>query len=278
MTISTVGLDLAKSVFQVHAVDRDGTVVVRKRLRRNKVLAFFAELPPCLVGMEACGSAHHWARELKLLGHEVRLMPPHYVKPYVKRGKNDAADAEAICEAVTRPSMRFVPVKGTEQQSVLMLHRTRSLLVRQRTMLANALRSHLSEFGIVVAKGIENIAKLAAIVETEGKSHLPPAAVDALSVIIGQLRDLKGRSASWTRRSCAGIARTRRAAVWRPYRASARSRPRPSPPPSPMPLSSSRAGNWPRGWDWSPGRPHPVARKGSAGSRSKGTAISDSCW
>jgi transposase len=193
MTISTVGLDLAKHVFQVHAIDGDGTVVLRKRLQRNKVLAFFAELPPCLVGMEACGSAHHWARELKLLGHEVRLMPPHYVKPYVKRGKNDAADAEAICEAVTRPSMRFVPVKGTEQQSVLMRRRTRSLLVRQRTMLANALRSHLSEFGIVVAKGIENIAKLAAIVETEGKDRLPTAAVEALSAIISQLRDLKRR-------------------------------------------------------------------------------------
>ncbi len=139
--------------------------------------------------MEASGSAHHWARELRLLGHEVRLMPPHYVKPYVKRGKNDAADAEAICEAVSRPSMRFVPVKGTDQQGVLMLHRTRSLLVRQRTMLANALRSHLSEFGIVVAKGIENIAKLATIVETAGKDHLPMAAVEALSVIVGQLRE-----------------------------------------------------------------------------------------
>jgi len=193
MTITTVGLDLAKNVFQLHAVDRDGAVVVRRRLRRNKVLPFFAELAPCLVGMEACGSAHHWARELLALGHEVRLMPPHYVKPYVKRGKNDAADAEAICEAVTRPSMRFVPVKSMDQQAVLMLHRTRSLLVRQRTMLANALRSHLSEFGIVVAKGIENITKLTATVETTGKDHLPTAAVAALSVIISQLRDLKVR-------------------------------------------------------------------------------------
>lgn len=193
MTITTLGLDLAKNVFQLHGADGNGRVVVRKQLRRNKLLPFFADLPPCLVGMEACGSAHHWARELRLLGHEVRLMPPHYVKPYVKRGKNDAADAEAICEAVTRPSMRFVPVKGMDQQGILMLHRTRSLLVRQRTMLANALRSHLSEFGIVVAKGIENIAKLATIVETAGKDHLPMAAVEALSVIIGQLRDLKGR-------------------------------------------------------------------------------------
>ena len=193
MTITTIGLDLAKNVFQVHGADGNGEVVVRKQLGRSKVLAFFTELPPCLIGMEACGSAHHWARELKLLGHEVRLMPPHYVKPYVKRGKNDAADAEATCEAVSRPTMRFVPVKGTEQQSILMLHRTRSLLVRQRTMLANALRSHLSEFGIVVAKGIENIAKLAAIVEGEGKGRLPAAAVTALTVIIKHLRDLKAR-------------------------------------------------------------------------------------
>ncbi len=191
MTITTIGLDLAKNVFQVHAVDHRGAVVVRRQLRRNKVLSFFADLPPCLIGMEACGSSHHWAREFKLLGHDVRLMPPHYVKPYVKRGKNDAADAAAICEAVSRPSMRFVPVKGTQQQSVLMLHRTRSLLVRQRTMLANALRSHLSEFGIVAAKGIENIAKLAAIVEGEGKDRLPAAAVTALTTIIDQLRDLK---------------------------------------------------------------------------------------
>lgn len=191
MTITTIGLDLAKNVFQVHAVDHKGAVIVRRQLRRNKVLSLFADLPPCLVGMEACGSSHHWARELKLLGHNVRLMPPHYVKPYVKRSKNDAADAEAICEAVSRPSMRFVPVKGTEQQSVLMLHRTRSLLVRQRTMLANALRSHLSELGIVVAKGIENIAKLAAIVEGEGKDRLPAAAMTALTTIIKQLRTLK---------------------------------------------------------------------------------------
>lgn len=193
MTITTLGIDLAKNVFQVHGVDDHGDVVIRKQLRRNKVLPFFTNLPPCLVGMEACGSSHHWARELKLLGHDVRLMPPHYVKPYVKRSKNDAADAEAICEAVTRPSMRFVPIKGTEQQSVLMIHRVRSLLVRQRTMLANALRSHLAEFGIVVAKGIENIAKLEAIVESNSNELLPEAAITALSIIFGQLRDLKAR-------------------------------------------------------------------------------------
>ena len=154
MQITTIGLALAKHVFQVHGVDATGQVVVRKRLRRAEVLAFFAKLPPCLIGMEACATAHHWARELIKLGHTVKLMPPSYVKPYVRRGKNDATDAAAICEAVMRPSMRFVPVKSAEQQSVLMLHRVRALLIRQRTMLINALRAHLAEFGIVAAQGV----------------------------------------------------------------------------------------------------------------------------
>lgn len=147
--IVTVGLDLAKSVFQVHAIGSDGAVLIRRKLRRAEVIGFFTDLPSCLVGMEACASAHHWARELIALGHEVRLMPPAYVKPYVKRGKTDAADAEAICEAVTRPTMRFVAVKTVEQQAVLMLHKSRDLMVRQRTMLINALRGHLAEYGIV---------------------------------------------------------------------------------------------------------------------------------
>lgn len=147
--VVTVGLDLAKNVFQVHAIGSDGAVLIRRKLRRSEVIRFFAELPPCLVGMEACASAHHWARELMAIGHEVRLMPPAYVKPYVKRGKTDAADAEAICEAVTRPTMRFVAVKSVEQQAVLMLHKSRDLMVRQRTMLINALRGHLAEYGIV---------------------------------------------------------------------------------------------------------------------------------
>jgi transposase len=139
MKRTTIGLDLAKDVFQVHGTDAEGRVVVRKRLRRRDVASFFANLEPCLIGLEACATAHHWARELTALGHEVRLMPPSYVKPYVKRGKNDAVDAAAICEAVTRPTMRFVPVKSAEQQSVLLLHRTRELLIRQRTSLVNAL-------------------------------------------------------------------------------------------------------------------------------------------
>jgi transposase len=149
MQVTTMGLDIAKHWFQVHGVDASGQVVVRRKLRRSEVLVFFQSLPPCLIGMEACATAHYWARELTALGHTVKLMPPAYVKAYVKRNKNDAADAEAICEAVGRPSMRFVPVKDAEQQSVLMLHRARSLLVRQRTMLVNALRAHMAEFGII---------------------------------------------------------------------------------------------------------------------------------
>jgi transposase len=152
MEITTIGLDLAKHVFQVHGVDEAGHVAVKRRLRRAQVIAYFASLPPCLIGMEACATAHFWARELRGLGHEVRLMPPQYVKAYVKRGKNDAADAAAICEAVTRPSMRVVPVKTEEQQSALTMHRARELLVRQRTQLINAVRGHLAEFGLVEAQ------------------------------------------------------------------------------------------------------------------------------
>ena len=144
MNITTIGIDLAKSVFQLHGVDADGEVVLRKKLRRSSVLDFLRDLPTCLIGLEACATSHFWAREIGALGHEVRLIPPAYVKPYVKRQKNDAADAEAICEAVTRPNMRFVPVKSAERQGVLMLHRTRDLLMRQRTMLLNAARAHLA--------------------------------------------------------------------------------------------------------------------------------------
>jgi len=161
MEITTVGLDLAKRVFQVHGVDATGGVVVRKALRRAQVLPFFAKLPPCLVGIEACGTSHHWARELIGLGHEVRLMPPAYVKPYVKRGKTDAADAEAICEAVTRPTMRFVAVKSRQQQAALSMHRARNLLVKQRTQLVNMMRGLLAEFGIDIPEGLERALLMA---------------------------------------------------------------------------------------------------------------------
>ena len=155
--ITIVGLDLAKNVFQVHGIDDKGNIIVRKRLRRADVVPFFEQLPNCLVGLEACASAHYWARAIAALGHTVKLMPPAYVKPYVKRGKTDAADAEGICEAVTRPTMRFVAIKTEEQQATLMLHKTRDLLVRQRTMLTNALRAHLAEYGIVSAQGVGGV-------------------------------------------------------------------------------------------------------------------------
>jgi transposase len=192
MQISTIGVDLAKNVFQVHGVDNDGKVVISRQLRRKQVIEFFGKIPPCLVGMEACGTAHHWARELTKLGHTVRMMPPSYVKGYVKRSKNDAADAAAICEAVTRPSMRFVPVKTAEQQAALMLHRTRDLLIRQRTQLINALRAHLAELGLVAEKGREGVVELAAIVSDESNSHaLPSAMKQALQVLLDQLTALQ---------------------------------------------------------------------------------------
>jgi len=183
----TIGIDIAKSVFQIHGIDADGTVVIRKRVGRAKVLEFFSGLPPCLVGMEACATAHQWARELKKFGHDTRLMPPTYVKAYVKRGKNDAADAAAICEAVTRPSMRFVPIKSIEQQSALMLHRTRDLLIRQRTQLINALRAHLAELGLVAAKGREGLQQLVTAVTESGDERLPSDAGVACQVIVAQL-------------------------------------------------------------------------------------------
>jgi transposase len=181
--VSTIGLDIAKSVFQVHGVDVAGAVVIRKRVSRVKLLEYFGELSPCLVGIEACPSAHHWGRELQALGHAVRLIPPSYVKAYLKRSKNDANDAAAICEAVTRPSMRFVPIKTREQQSALMLHRARQLLVRQRTMLSNALRGHLAELGIVSAKGRNGTAELLRII---ADGRVSPAVRGILDVLARQ--------------------------------------------------------------------------------------------
>src|ERR1700674_1159766 len=158
--ITTIGLDIAKSVFQVHGIDAQGNVIVRRQLKRRYVLAFFQRLPPCLVGIEACASSHHWSRELQALGHTVRLMPPAYVKPYVKRQKNDAADAEAICEAVQRPNMRFVPIKQPEQQAGMVLHRTRHLFIRQQTAVINSIRAYLAEFGIIAPVGRSGVEQL----------------------------------------------------------------------------------------------------------------------
>jgi transposase len=184
--VSTIGLDIAKSVFQVHGVDADGAVVIRKRVSRAKVLEFFSTLPSCLVGIEACPSAHYWGRQLQRLGHAVRLMPPSYVKAYLKRSKNDANDAAAICEAVTRPSMRFVFTKSELQQSALMLHRSRQLLVRQRTMLSNAIRGHMAELGITSAKGRNGTAELIEIIANPEDGRIPVAARFSLDVLARQ--------------------------------------------------------------------------------------------
>jgi transposase len=188
MQITTVGLDIAKNVFQVHGIDTTEKVVVRKQLRRGLVIKFFETLAPCLIGMEACATAHHWARELTKLGHQVRLMPAKDVKAYVKRNKNDAADAEAICEAVRRPTMRFVVIKSPEQQGRLMQHRVRDLLMRQRTQLINALRAHLAELGIAAAQGREGVKELLAIVAQSGDSRLPVDAHASLIVLAAQLQ------------------------------------------------------------------------------------------
>lgn len=193
MDISTIGLDLAKSVFQVHGVDASGAVVVRKMLRRSQVLSFFAKLSPCLVGMEACGTSHHWARELMKFGHEVRLMPPAYVKPYVKRGKTDANDAEAICEAVTRPTMRFVAVKSPEQQATLALHRTRNLLVKQRTQLVNMIRGLLAEFGIDIPRGLERALGIARQITDGEILEVPDEARTAIELLCEQALDAHER-------------------------------------------------------------------------------------
>ena len=191
--VITIGVDLAKNVFQVHGIDGLGAVIIGRQLRRSQMLPFFKKQPPCLVGMEACATAHHWARQLVALGHAVKLMPPKYVKPYVKRNKNDMADAEAICEAVTRPTMRFVEIKTRDQQSVLMLHRTRQLFVRQRTTLINALRAHLAEFGIVAGVGRNGLERLLKVIEDGEDDRVPAAARDCLLALRDQLEMVKGQ-------------------------------------------------------------------------------------
>ena len=199
-SITTIGLDIAKSVFQVHGVDADGHVVVRQQLKRRYVLAFFQKLPPCLVGIEACASSHHWSRELKTLGHTVRLMPPAYVKPYVKRQKNDATDAEAICEAVTRANMRFVATKTPGQQSGLMLHRTRHLFIRQQTAVINAIRAHLAEYGIVAPVGRNGVEQLLGVVADSNDKRLPEVARACVAALGAQLRMLKTQILEFDRR------------------------------------------------------------------------------
>ena len=192
-TITTIGLDIAKSVFQVHGIDAEGNVILRRQLKRRYMLPFFQKLPPCLVGIEACGSAHHWSRELQALGHTVRLMPPAYVKPYVKRHKNDATDAEAICEAVSRPNMRFVATKTPEQQSCLTLHRTRHLFIRQQTSVINAIRAHLAEFGIVAPVGRQGVEQLLSVAADSNDKRLPEVARACVAALGAQLRTLKAQ-------------------------------------------------------------------------------------
>ena len=187
VNVVTVGLDIAKSVFQVHGVDVVGEVAIRRQLRRAQVLPFFAKLPACLIGIEACATAHYWVRELGALGHQVKLIPPSYVKPYVKRQKNDAADAEAICEAVTRPTMRFVEVKSPEQQSVMVLHKVRLTLMRQRIQLSNTIRGHMAEFGLVAPIGREGLQQLIKLVE-ESDPRVPDEARVCLAFLVAQLQ------------------------------------------------------------------------------------------
>ena len=192
-TVTTIGLDIAKSVFQVHGVDAEGNVVIRRQLKRRYVMTFFRKLPPCLVGVEACASSHHWSRELQALGHTVRLMPPAYVKPYVKRHKNDATDAEAICEAVTRPNMRFVAIKTEEQQSCLTLHRTRHLFIRQQTPVINVIRAHLAEFGIVAPVGRNGVEQLLEVAANASDKRLPDVARACVAALGAQLRMLRAQ-------------------------------------------------------------------------------------
>ncbi|MET4315296.1 IS110 family transposase [Bradyrhizobium sp. RT4b] len=199
-TITTIGLDIAKSVFQVHGIDAAGQVVIHRQLKRRFVLSFFEKLPSCLVGIEACASSHYWSRELQALGHTVLLMPPAYVKPYVKRQKNDSADAEAICEAVTRPNMRFVPTKTVEQQSCLMLHRARHLFIRQQTAVINSIRAYLAEFGIVAPVGRRGVEQLLEVVADIADRRLPEVARACLAALGSQLRALKAQILEFDRR------------------------------------------------------------------------------
>jgi transposase len=208
MEITTIGLDLAKSVFQLHAVGADGTVVWRKKIRRGALLDTLAKVPACLVGMEACATAHYWAREISALGHEVRLMPPAYVKAYLRRQKNDAADAEAICEAVTRPTMRFVGAKSPDQQATMMLHRVRKILTRQRTQISNALRAHMAEFGITAAIGRGGLDRLIAVIADQDDARLPDEARACLGVLCTQLEMVKEQILDNDRRILADARKT----------------------------------------------------------------------
>ena len=255
MNVTTVGLDLAKNVFQVHGIDSTGKVIVRRSLRRRQMMPFFSKLEPCLIGIEACGTSRFWAREIAALGHQVKLMPPIYVKPYVKRSKTDAADAEAICEAVTRPTMRFVAIKSAEQQSVLALHRTRDLLVGQRTQLVNMIRSQLAELGIVLAKGIHHALRLVDQLVDGVVPDIPPLACKIVIALAEQIRALQARVAMIDGEIKTGSAATSRPHGWRPFQGLAPSPPRRWRPRSASPTASHRRASLP---PHSGSRPRPI--------------------
>src|SRR5262245_54791950 len=273
--VSTIGLDIAKSVFQVHGVDVDGAVVMRKRISRAKLLEFFASLPACLVGIEACPSAHYWSRRLQALGHTVRLLPPSYVKAYLKRSKNDANDAAAICEAVTRPSMRFVATKSEQQQSGLMLHRSRQLLVCQRTMLSNAIRGHMAELGIISAKGRNGTAKLLEMIADEQGFQRPRGS--ASPSLLANMR-LSGQR-SWPSRSVStfGTARVKKADGWRKSLALVRSSLPRWWPRSEIGRCSRPAAVLLHGSAWCRDSTQPAAKRDWAASRSRAIDICAGC-
>ena len=275
--VTTVGLDIAKSVFQVHGVDAAGQVVIRRQLKRRYVLAFFAKLPACLVGIEACASSHHWSRELKTLGHTVRLMPPAYVKPYVKRQKNDTADAEAICEAVTRANMRFVATKTPEQQSCLTLHRTRHLFIRQQTAVINVIRAHLAEFGIVAPVGRKGIETLLDVVANPTDKRVPVIARACLAALGAQLRRLKEQILEFDRMIMAWTDLMRRASGSMRSPASAQCWLRPWSPASLTQRPFARAATSRPGLDWCRSSTRAGARTGSAISANKAIAICAAC-
>jgi transposase len=225
MKITTVGIDLAKNVFQVHGVDAQGKAVLKKQLKRDQMAMFFSNLPPCLIGMEACSSAHYWARKLQGFGHTVRLIAPQFVKPYVKTNKNDAADAEAICEAVGRPNMRFVPIKNVEQQAVLALHRVRQGLVKARTAQANQIRGLLGEFGLILPQGIAHLHQRVPGMLDDTGDALPVAFRELVRRMLVFSGIWTGRSVNWRFRSRHGIVPMRSVASWRRFLALVRSRP-----------------------------------------------------
>src|SRR5271154_4632257 len=276
-TITTIGLDIAKSVFQVHGVDNDGKVVIRRQLKRRYVLAFFEKLQPCLVGIEACASSHHWSRELQVLGHTVRLMPPAYVKPYVKRQKNDAADAEAICEGVTRPNMRFVPTKTPEQQSCLTLHRTRHLFIRQQTAIINSIRAHLAEFGIVAPVGRNGVERLLEVVADAKDTRLPEIARACVAALGTQLLALKAQILAFDRRIMACTDQTRRASGSTRFPVSVRCWPRLWSRALLIPRHSDRGGTSRPGSASCPSRTRAGAKTSLAASANKAIAICAAC-